>query len=689
MSDQASSQLFLVEENTIVLLDQPGFERETEHLTTGTIVDHKYEILGLLGEGGMGVVYLVRHLMLDKRMALKTFRSGNTSAESCLRFRREANAIARINHENVIQVFDFGITEDGFSYYTMEHLQGQTLAEKLRAEGTLKIENAIACFVPAGLGLSLAHSKGIVHRDIKPSNIFLVKSDSSDKVKIVDFGIASLSFGQFAGQKVTAIGTIVGSPLYMSPEQSLGKSITAQADIYSLGCALFESVVGKAPFLGATAVETLMMHHNCLLPTMKEASGGKEFPIAFEQVVSKMLSKSCADRHSSMEEVTEDLSAFLNHNLSPIANLAIQNTVPIKPVDGPDKLQKSDSKSLQFTLVAGAVAIVLAVFVVSLLYKQERQKVSNSLPPLARTKSLSRSKLVQELDNKQYLSFEFPAEEEYGIFYGPDLPDGKLSAKGKVKFLANQQYIFQPNSLFLKDLANFDIFLPEIEMGLDFSNAHPTGASKYAVLQKVSSMKKLWMLDLESSEIVDADLIVLRNLRNLRRLDVNYTSIHGSTLAKYDQIRRLKRLEFSGCSGASDLLVALSGSSNLTHLYLENLPLKPADFKLIAQIPNLLELHVDGSGMRSSDLTTLCELKKLNLLYCHELRLSPQNLDVVRKMCSNSLTWLYISGRGLSISQKTAMKKICPSVTFFELEKNLSETVNGSGFEELYQPKEK
>ena len=267
----AKSQLFsldgkLVEDELHTGALAPDFGHKP-----GEIIDSKYKILGLLGEGGMGAVYRAHHLSLNKEVALKTFRTPNLTKDSWQRFQREAQAIGRLNHPNIVQVFDFGVNKNNVPYYTMECLSGESLAERLSALGYLTVDEAVPIFLKVCQGLSAAHSKGIIHRDLKPANIFLAsspetgkgseKSKDTETVKIVDFGIAGLAKQAQDGQKLTATGTVFGSPLYMSPEQSLGQEVSETSDIYSCGCALYESLTGKPPYRGENAFATMMQHH--------------------------------------------------------------------------------------------------------------------------------------------------------------------------------------------------------------------------------------------------------------------------------------------------------------------------------------------------------------------------------------------------------------------------------------------
>ncbi len=258
----------------------------------------------------MGSVYRVRHLLLNKEMALKTLRRAAPSCVAWQRFQREAQAIARLNHANIVQVYDCGICEGNVPYYTMELLRGQPLSDKLKKYGKLSLENALPIFKSVAAALSHAHCHDIVHRDIKPANIFLDHSQHERTVvKVVDFGLAKLAATQdYDGQATTGSGIVFGSPLYMSPEQATADETDWRTDIYSFGCAFFETLTGRPPFIGRTAFETLQMHLLDVPPQLVEANRFLETNQQLEKVMSKLLAKDVALRYQSFDDVLRDLA---------------------------------------------------------------------------------------------------------------------------------------------------------------------------------------------------------------------------------------------------------------------------------------------------------------------------------------------------------------------------------------------
>ncbi len=310
ISELSKSSLFTVADKTIAAaLESEEQTRQAIELL-GTIVDSKYKILKLLGAGGMGSVYLAKHLMLDKEVALKTFKSTNLTQEEKLRFQREAQAIAKLSNANVIEVFDFGYVNGEVPYYTMERLVGQSLREKLDDCRFLSVEEAVSIFIQVCHGLVAAHKKRIIHRDLKPDNIFLQSQPNlanTETVKIVDFGIASLALPAIETQKLTTLGAVFGSPLYLSPEQSMGQPVTESSDIYSCGCTLFQALTGKPPYLGNNALTTLLLHQSAPIPSLRAAMNGRTCPKALEELLAKMLAKSADDRYANVEEVLKML----------------------------------------------------------------------------------------------------------------------------------------------------------------------------------------------------------------------------------------------------------------------------------------------------------------------------------------------------------------------------------------------
>ncbi len=311
-SDLAQSRTFQISSASgeLTEIDLLGATKSAIELTN-TTVDSKYQVLELLGKGGMGAVYRARHLMLNKDIALKTFRTNRPTPEAIERFNREVRAVAKLDHPNIVLVFDSGITENNQPYYTMELLIGGSLEERLRSHGALSVDEALTIFADVAEGLKSAHNNGIVHRDLKPANIFLspqsMQSGKPNTAKIVDFGIAKLADNSAEIQYQTSVGTIFGSPLYMSPEQSRGEEVDKRSDIYSFGCALYEVLTGYPPIVGRHAFETMILHQTTVPARLSQRSPGTFFSPMLETFVGRLLHKNPDHRPQSFEEILDTI----------------------------------------------------------------------------------------------------------------------------------------------------------------------------------------------------------------------------------------------------------------------------------------------------------------------------------------------------------------------------------------------
>jgi serine/threonine protein kinase len=699
-SDLSKSRFFFLQDGTIVSTGQPAADTgQSVRLPVG-IIDQKYQILGLLGEGGMGAVYKAHHLMLDKDVALKTFRSANLTEEERLRFQREAQAIAKLSHKNVIQVFDFGLSEDGLPYYTMEYLQGQSLADRIKKHGPLTAGQAIDLFVPVCQGLSLAHSKGIIHRDLKPANLFIETTPTTkgtlETVRIVDFGIASLANQSLEGQRLTTLGTIFGSPLYMSPEQSRGEPITERADIYSLGCTLFEALCGTPPFRGVNALDTISMHHRVRPPTLKEASGGQDFPSALERTVATMLAKSPEERPTNMAQVAADLArlkpgpaASDKRSLGNAGQAAQQPDFAQQENKEASKTPRRLTPRLQLAVAAGL--ILTGVVVTAYLYMGAKAghvgrpadlvgaNASNGASqlnrPAASKKASSKTpaptyKREEGPDGRMYEVFTFRPDLELGTFRyslseGHSTPD-----RGSVRWLSGRSPIFEPSSDFLEDMGNLDVFQPDHLGGLDLRLGRPDQKDS-KLLRHIGRLAGLKFLELEDSEIGNGDLEEIKKLPLLKRLNVTRTGISGAALATLPQLRELNSISMRSCEGARDLLLALKGSAKINALDLSEDPLTTADFKIIGTLSNLEILQVKDCGMNDAGFVTIASLPKLTFLEAGDYAVTPETIKLLKTMKKHGLKNLFLNGVGLPERDKQAIKDLIPEADFrYEGNKN-------------------
>ncbi|MCX5741181.1 MAG: serine/threonine-protein kinase [Proteobacteria bacterium] len=233
---------------------------EAETDLVGMEVDGRYRVMELIGEGGMGKVYLAEHIEIGKRVALKVLHQSYSRMPDLVeRFRREARAASKIGHPNIVDVTDSGTTNDGSVYFVMEYLEGVELGSVIEREGALDVARALRITGQICRALAAAHREGIIHRDLKPENIFLITRDgTADIVKVLDFGIAKTMEAEAARErKLTSPGMAMGTPEYMAPEQAAGRPADARTDVYALGAIMYEMTTGSPPYSGDNFMEIL------------------------------------------------------------------------------------------------------------------------------------------------------------------------------------------------------------------------------------------------------------------------------------------------------------------------------------------------------------------------------------------------------------------------------------------------
>ncbi len=276
----------------------------------GSVVADRYLVERLLGEGGMGRVYLARHVRLPQQAAIKVLHPGMVSdPEAVARFNREAANAARIEHDRVARVFDFGETRDGSVYLAMEYVPGRSLHSIVGESGRLAPARAARIIHQVAEGLEAAHRIGIVHRDLKPDNIMVVTDEAGvDRCKVVDFGIAKAADGP-SRTRLTRTGMIVGTPEFMSPEQFLGEELDARSDVYALALVAYNVLTGTMPFVAATPERAMAARMMEAPRPLAVADPATSWPAALQQVLDRGLARDPSERVASAIDFADDLVA--------------------------------------------------------------------------------------------------------------------------------------------------------------------------------------------------------------------------------------------------------------------------------------------------------------------------------------------------------------------------------------------
>jgi serine/threonine protein kinase len=275
----------------------------------GTVLDGRYEIQSILGQGGMGTVFRAVQTSMRREVAIKTLHpSLATSPQFFERFRREAEVCSALRHPNIVTLYDFGRSADGTFYFVMELLKGLSVRQLVREGGLLSLRRAVDIVEQAAMGLSHAHAQGIVHRDIKPHNLLVGELNGFDDVKILDFGLVK-ALEQEDDEQLTSTGQVLGTPQYMPPEQAGGEAVDERSDLYSLGAVLYYCLTGSSPHGANTVRKALQASLTQKVPSASDKRPGAPVPPALDVFLQRCLAAEKEDRPPSSEAFIDELRA--------------------------------------------------------------------------------------------------------------------------------------------------------------------------------------------------------------------------------------------------------------------------------------------------------------------------------------------------------------------------------------------
>ncbi|HEY4176574.1 MAG TPA: serine/threonine-protein kinase [Kofleriaceae bacterium] len=348
----------------------------------------QYRIVRTLGSGGMGVVYAAEHTLLGRPAAIKVLLPDfSQKPEIVTRFFNEAKAATAIRHPGIIEIYDFGWSGDGSAFIVMELLTGEPLTTRLKA-ARIPWQRALQLGRQIAGALSAAHDKGIVHRDLKPDNVFIVRDPEvpgGERIKLLDFGIAKLAGDVNSVSNVTRTGSVIGTPTYMSPEGCRGVVIDSRADIYSLGCVLYELMTGRPPFVGEGSGDVLAAHIHIAPPSLAEH--GAQVPPNVEALMRMMLAKTPSNRIASANALIDLIDQALGNprvstEMTPLAapapyiggNTGPMQTPPTMPttISGSSvsrTVPPSANKKLLVPIMLGGAALSVVVTYLALSHK--------------------------------------------------------------------------------------------------------------------------------------------------------------------------------------------------------------------------------------------------------------------------------------------------------------------------------
>ncbi len=349
----------------------------------GVTLVGRYQVIRKIGQGGMGAVYEALHLSIGKRVAVKVLLEKFAKREAIIaRLEQEARLATSIRHQHIIDINDFGNTEDGQTFVVMELLEGESLAECLHREQTLPEARILTIAAQAASALAAAHNAGVVHRDVKPENLFLLRRKDEDFVKVVDFGISkslrSSDPDVEQSPRLTQTGMVLGTPLYMSPEQARGDDdIDAGVDIYALGVIMYEAGTGRVPFIGTNYLSVIsqVLSEEAPMPRSLRPELSEEF----EAIVVRAMAKNRSDRYATANDLLADIQTLIGDPKRSSERAKI--TIP-KRASATTKTKTSATKIVIWVAAIAVLVGAVAVTVTVMMSSTSAKKVAAAAPPI-------------------------------------------------------------------------------------------------------------------------------------------------------------------------------------------------------------------------------------------------------------------------------------------------------------------
>jgi hypothetical protein len=596
-------------------------------LAAGTLFAGKYELLSVVGSGGMGIVYKARQVMLDKQVAVKTVLSAMPSDHAIRRFQQEGKAASRLSHPNVISIFDFGISANGKPYLVMDWVEGSTLADRIKMQGAVPLQECLDIFIQVIAGLSHAHAQGVLHRDLKPSNIMLAMSPSGTvQVKIVDFGIAKLV--ELEGRTnagLTQTGELIGSPLYMSPQQGQGVNVDARSDLYSFGCVMYEALAGTPPIVRESVVATLLAHQQDKPLPLKQASLGLEFPDALERVIAKLLAKDPNERYQSADQVQQELLAIKSGGRS----LTVENVE--------DAARKAMPRWIAYAVAATVATILVAAAYIGRTAFVKASNASTATTVVHDAKAVQSAKQDQDIVSLDEKDIANEIQDE--VNRDPE------EAHFKLRYFRATDETLAPLARLWR-LRSVDLSCSKI------------GDNGLAYIEKCP----LEILILAETQVTDAGMVHVANMKRLESLDLYDTKVSNSGLAHLAGVTSLHVLKIGGTQITGDGLENLLPLKSLKELDVNDLKNSMTEEGLatISKFANLTQLNLGGDRVTATGIAALANLPKLGNLSLARTNLSAGEIDALAKL--KHLEVLDVEASSVTIKDLNTLAKELPSL---------------------------
>ncbi|MEZ4489459.1 MAG: protein kinase [Cyanobacteriota/Melainabacteria group bacterium] len=590
-------------------------------------IPERYEIISELGTGGMGSVYLALDKILDKKVAIKVLAKTSIADDPRViqRFQREAMAAGKLAHQNLVSTLDFDVSPSGQPYLVMDYAEGVTLKDHLAAVGALPLDQIHDIFKQILAGIAHAHKEGVVHRDLKTSNIVLVDDeDGKLRAMVIDFGIALILEDGQSSSELTRTNAVLGSPLYMSPEQVRGEKADERSDIYSLGCVLYECLTGSPPFKGESSLQTMEMHLSTPPPEVTGMFGDDEaLEARLNRVLSIALAKDPAVRFSRVDLFASALSDAVIEPVIKMDGLAIESSIAAS-----DRRLVVTSIVLAFFLIVGLTSVIL----MSIFRPDSMEPVGcvgvHDFPSYPASSSIhEETPLLTAQDLKKELSQIDPGNAVLSIRGKRWIHDRFLELRDsqQSKFLGTLSIPFSsfdnPTDIgLLKDL-NLTA------LNLASSNFDDSGAKE---LKQFKQLRGLKIGGCES--LTDEGVREISEISSLTSLEFGGGSKEtGDCLKHILKLKDLYALDLKRLKDLKPEQLALLSAMKLTYLFMSNTELSSEELKALAKLKSLIKIKLTSVTLSDPDETGMKELAQLKNLKDFEFYDCKYNLADLRR----------------------------------------------------------
>jgi serine/threonine protein kinase len=614
--DAVPAEMNLVEAVPSNSFSMPG-TRDEQFI--GQFIGSRYRLDKILGSGGMSVVFLAFDVRLQRSLAVKLMHAHLHFDKRYLqRFQQEGKTLSKLDHPNIVKVFEYGLHAGNMPYMVMEYVEGTSLASELSEHSKLSIESTLDIAIQVCAALNHAHKARVIHRDLKPSNIMIRTDESGNEiVKIVDFGIAKIATETHS--MMTGTGEVFGSPVYMSPEQCEGLATDGRTDLYSLGCVIYESLVGTPPFVGDSPLATMMKHQRERPVSLQEASLGEIFPKELERCVQKLLAKAPDSRYANAAALVTDLTNIQEHGYTAVPleagageaggdflnqiDDAISKGAASKAAVSRQASRTKQSAGLGILVYAALGSFVFTLIGAIVFMLSSSGRLAADYSQISRDAKAEKTAADSQKFERSRGNYKFGKVDDNDA--SPEARRVRRERAAWTKIISND-----PRALKLADAAT---------------------SSDWRML---SELKNLMALDLTSTDFEPGDIAYIKDLP-LRKIDFSGLKV-ARGLAGIEDMKTLQTLILINC-GVHD--------SDLTHLN-----------------ARVHELSLAGCPITDDGLRSLLRLKSLRNLDLHETIINDRSVKYLSQMRLESLN---IEQTQLTSAGIVSLKKALPGCIIY------------------------